>query len=153
MGAADDLALRALSTPALDASDALDVLVDVLLEAGILSGDVGALGSDDDLPEPWRAPSIELRRRAHRWAKRRLAPPPNPTQQLVDIVWEAVTREELPYAIVGVVAPFIIRVHFVDPVDAHHATVAREAIQRHLPASIVVEVTGRPLNREHAVAV
>ena len=141
MAAADELALKALSTPALDASDALEVLVDVLLEAGILTGD--EVQDASDVPVEWRGAIFELRRRAHRWAKRRLVPTPNPTAQLVDLVTAAIEREELPHAIVGVVGPFIIRVHFLHGLDAHLATVAREVIARHLPASIVVEVTGR----------
>lgn len=139
MSTADELASRALCTPASDASDALEVLVDVLLEAGILSDEPL---DDPDAPAEWRGASFELRKRAHRWAKRRLTPVPNPTAQLVELVSAAIDREELPPAVVGVVAPFILRVHFLQEIDPHIATVAREAVRRHLPASIVVEVTG-----------
>ena len=139
MAVADDLALRALSTPAIDASDALDVLVDVLLEAGILDDVVR--GPSDHVPVEWSTARFELRRRAHRWATRRLVTPPNPLQHLVDILSAAIDAEELPPAVIGVVGPFVVRVHFLRDVDAHIAMVAREAVARALPASIVVEVS------------
>ena len=148
MADADELARRALSTPAVDAPDALEVLVDVLLEAGILTGE-DAREVSNDIPLEWRGATFELRRRAHSWAKRRLVPSPNPTAQLVEIVSRAIDREELPHAVIGVVGPFIVRVHFLHGIDPHLATVAREAVVRDLPASIVVEVTGRA-QRTHA---
>jgi hypothetical protein len=143
----DALALRALSTPAVDAPDSLDVLIDVLLEAGVINDDAGAL---NDLPAEWRGePANALRRRAFQWAKRRHAPIPNPMQQLVAIVIEALDERrataayEFPHAVVGVVAPFNLRIHFMAPVGPDLRLIAREAVAQRLPGPVVIDVTSR----------
>jgi len=129
--AEDELALRALSTPSLEAPDALEVLTDVLLEAGILS--------DEQL-----LVSEELRTRAFQWAKRRHAPLPSPMQQLVAIVIDALDDLEqldLPHSVVGVVGPFNVRIHFVDEVGPDTRVLVREAIARRLPVPVVIDVS------------
>jgi hypothetical protein len=131
----DELALQALSTPAVGAPDALEVLVDALLEAGILPA--------DPFLSSGTGPALDLRRRAYHWAKRRLAPLPNPTQQLVDIVTRALQEASLPLPVLGVVGPFLLRLHYVEPVDPDVLVLTHGAVTRGLPASIVVEVTRR----------
>ncbi len=121
------LALQALSTPAIAAPDALEVLVDALLEAGILDEDA----------------ELELRRRAYFWAKRRLTPMPNPTQRLVDIVTTALDDASLPLPVLGVVGPFVLRLHYVGPIEPDVIVLVNGTVARCLPASIVVEVTRR----------
>lgn len=138
---ADDLALRALSTPAVGAPDALEVLLDVLLEAGIIPADVPRptghqIGSSDE-------PALHLRRRAYHWAKQRLSPLPSPTERLVGIVVSALEEASLPLPVLGVVGPFILRLHYVMPVDPGVLVLVHGAVSRHLPSSLVVEVTNR----------
>lgn len=145
----DDLALRALSTPSVDAPDALDVLIDVLLEAGLLE-DTAIERSLAELPAEWRGePANALRRRAFQWAKRQHAPIPNPMQQLVTIVIAALedrrasALDEFPHAVVGVVAPFNLRIHFMAPVGLDRRLIAREAVSQRLPVAVEIDVTSR----------
>jgi hypothetical protein len=134
------LALLALSTPALDAAGAMEVLVDVLLEAEILRGE-DARGSETD--EERTEHELALRRQAFEWARRRHVRPPNPMHVLVDLVGHALAERDLPPdAVVGVVGPGLVRVHFTTRVDAYVLLAAREAVLARLPAA-TVEVTGR----------
>jgi hypothetical protein len=146
VSAEDELALRALSTPSVEAPAALDVLIDVLLEGGMISDDLSVAGVAAFDEEPTNA----LRRRAFQWAKRRHAPIPNPMQQLVAIVIDALedrraaaTSYEFPHAVVGVVAPFNVRIHFMAPVGPDLRLIAREAVAQRLPVPVVIDVTSR----------
>jgi hypothetical protein len=138
----DDLALHALCTPAVTANDALDVLVDALLEAGILHHD-GDYPWSDALPE-WSQPSFGYRRRAFQWARQRLAPMASPMQRLAEIVATVCGEHGLPHAVIGIVRPSLLRVHFLSAVDPFQLEVARAAIAGRLPSAIVVEATTRP---------
>jgi hypothetical protein len=135
MTSTEALALRALSTPAADASDAMEVLVDALLEARLLRDD--EIGDDGDTPD------VALRRKAFEWARRRLCRAPNPMQQLLEIVGAVLEENDLPYAVVGIVQPFLLRIHFLVPLDGYALGAAREAVRARLPMAIVVEASCR----------
>ncbi|MDF2692663.1 MAG: hypothetical protein K0S65_1046 [Labilithrix sp.] len=135
MKSTEALALRALSTPAVEATDAMEVLVDVLLEARILSG--------DELGEVGDEPAVALRRKAFEWARRRLCRAPNPMEELVGLVIGELEHTDLPYAIVGVVGPFLLRIHFLENVDPYLLAAAATAVRARLPAGIIVETTCR----------
>lgn len=132
---AEALAVQALSTPAVDASTAMDVLVDALLEADILSGDTRGVGEAHTF--------AVLRCRAFEWARRRLCRTPNPMQLLVEIVARALDASGLPRAVVGVVRPSLIRVHFLSHVDVQVLAATHEAVAGSLPGALVVETTCR----------
>ena len=138
MSALESLALQALSTPAVDASDAMDVLVDALLETDVLRDERG-LGPSGGRSEGWNA----LRRRAFEWARRRLVRPPSPLDRLAEIVAAVLVERGLPLAVVGVVRPSIIRVHFMSEVDPYALSSAREAVAACLPGALYVETTCR----------
>lgn len=121
------LAAQALTTPDPEAPDALEVLVDALLEAGLIT----------------QRTNNELREDAYHWARRKLVRRPSPTEVVFDLVARALEEEELPLGIVGIVQPHILRVHFLEPIDAQRVVRARESIARRLPSSVVVEITMR----------
>jgi hypothetical protein len=116
----------------------MEVLVDALLEAEILRG----TEQGPSTLEPSDA-HLTLRRQAFEWARRRFVRTPNPMQVLVELVAAAIAERELPHAIVGVVGPGLIRLHFPTHVDANVLDAARHAVIARLPAA-TVEVTCRP---------
>jgi hypothetical protein len=143
MSRIEELALAAVSTPSSSAPDALDVLVDALLEAGQLPA--GGVDGWQDAPCPeWREPTFGLRRRALVWAKRRLAPELTGEQRILARVTELLDEHQLPPAVVGVVGPFVLRVHFPMPVGPEVLDAARAALAGRLIGPITVEMSRAP---------
>ena len=138
----DELAREALATPSSSAPDALEVLVDALLEAGLLPEDGHETWRDAPV-RAWQEPTFSLRRRAHQWAKRRLVPEPTALERVADHVRGLLEARGLPYAVAGVVSPFVLRVHFVAPAPPETIVDARAALDGRLYGPITLEVTAR----------
>ena len=116
----------AVATPAVDAPGALEVLVDAMLEDAML--------------EPERA-EAQLRK-AWVWARRRFEP--TTLERLIALIADALASEpELPAFVVGVVRPWLVRLHFFAYVPAYERERIRALAAAAGPVAYYIEVTVR----------